>query len=139
MQPITVSIEVTASIESVWKIWNKPEDIMNWNNISDKWHTPSAQNDLRPGGKLLFVMGLRDGSFTFNFEGIYDEVRIHESISYTLTDGRRSTISFTGLNPVTIAETFEPNEEDPVTMQRDFCQAVLTSFKRYAEAANGAR
>src|SRR4051812_38721165 len=116
MQPITVSIEVNAPIETVWKLWNTPEDIMNWNNISDQWHTPYAQNDLRPGGKLLFIMGLKDGSFTFNFEGIYDEVSIHRFISYTLADGRRSAINFTGHNPVTIAETFEPNNEDPVAM-----------------------
>lgn len=136
MQPIAVSIEVKAPIELVWKLWNTPEDIMNWNNISAQWHTPSAQNDLRPGGKLLLVMGLKDGSFSFDFEAVYDEVRTHEFISYTLTEGRRSEIHFSGTNPVIIAETFEPNDNDPVAMQRDFCQAVLTSFKRYAEAAN---
>ncbi|MEO8886587.1 MAG: SRPBCC domain-containing protein, partial [Mucilaginibacter sp.] len=102
MQPITLSIEVNASIEDVWKIWNTPRDIMNWNNVSDKWHTPAAQNDLRPGGKLLLVMGLKDGSFSFNFEGTYNEVITHRFISYTLADGRQSAISFAGVNPVTI-------------------------------------
>jgi uncharacterized protein YndB with AHSA1/START domain len=98
-------------------------------------NTPSAQNDLRPGGKLLLVMGLKDGSFSFDFEAVYDEIRTHEFISYTLTEGRRSEIHFSGTNPVTLTETFEPNNEDPVAMQRDFCQAVLTSFKRHAEAS----
>jgi len=133
MQPITVSIEVNVPIQLVWKLWNEPGDIRNWNNISDKWHTPSAQNDLRPGGKLLLIMGLKDGGFSFDFEAVYDEVRTHEFISYTLTEGRRSEIQFTGTNPVTITETFEPNDNDPVAMQRDFCEAVLASFKKYAE------
>lgn len=133
MEPITVSVAVNAPIERVWKLWNTPEDIRHWNNVSDKWHTPSAQNDLRPGGKLLLVMGLKDGSFSFDFEAVYDEVRTHEFISYTLAEGRRSEIGFTGTNPVTITETFEPNDEDTLEMQRDFCQAVLNSFKKYAE------
>ena len=80
------------------------------------------------------VMGLKDGSFSFDFEAIYDEVITHQFIRYTLTDGRQSAISFTGLNPVILTETFEPNSNDPIAMQRDFCQAVLNSFKRYAEA-----
>ncbi len=134
MEPITLSIEVNASIALVWKLWNTEEDIRHWNNVSDKWHTPSAHNDLRPGGRLSLVMGLRDGSFSFDFEAVYDEVRLHKFISYTLKGGRRSEIRFSGTNPVTITETFEPNDNDPVEMQRDFCQAVLNSFKKYAEA-----
>jgi len=136
--PITISVGVNAPIELVWTLWNTPEDIQQWNNVSDKWHTPSADNDLRPGGKLSLLMGLKDGSFSFNFEAVYDEVRAHELIRYTLTEGRQSTISFSGKNPVTIVETFEPNDNDPVDMQRDFCEAVLNSFKRYAEN-NGRR
>jgi uncharacterized protein YndB with AHSA1/START domain len=134
MEPITVSVAVNAPIERVWKLWNTPDDIRHWNNISDQWHTPSAQNDLRPGGKLSLVMGLKDGSFSFDFEAVYDEVRTHEFISYTLTEGRRSEIRFTGTNPVILTEAFEPNDQDPLDMQRDFCQAVLSSFRKYAEA-----
>lgn len=130
---ITVSVEINAPIDLVWKLWNTPEDIRHWNNISEQWHTPSAQNDLRPGGKLILVMGLKDGSFSFDFEAVYDEVRSHELISYTLAEGRRSEIRFSGTNPVVITETFEPNDQDAVAMQRDFCQAILNSFKKYAE------
>ena len=134
MQPITVSIEVHAPIALVWKLWNTPEDIKKWNNVSDDWHTPSAQNDLRPGGKLQLVMGLKDGSFSFDFLAIYDQVKPHELTSYTLSDGRHSTITFTGTAPVTLTETFEPNITDSLEMQRDFCRAVLLSFKAYTES-----
>lgn len=134
MQPITVSIQVNAPIQRVWKLWNTPEDIRKWNNVSEDWHTPSAENDLRPGGKLKLVMGLKDGSFSFDFNAKYNQVKTHELISYTLSDGRHSTITFTGSNPVTIAETFEPNATDPLDMQTDFCSAVLASFKKYAES-----
>jgi uncharacterized protein YndB with AHSA1/START domain len=131
---LTVETTINAPIETVWKLWNTPEDIMQWNNVSDEWHTPEATNDLRPGGKLRFVMGLKDGSFTFNFEGTYNEVIPNELLVYTLDDGRKTTITFSKNIPVKITETFEPNDTDPIEMQRDFCQAVLTSFKNYAEA-----
>jgi uncharacterized protein YndB with AHSA1/START domain len=131
---ITQTVEVNAPIEKVWAIWNSPEDIMIWNNVSPDWHTPKVENDLRAGGQFLYVMGLKDGSFKFDFTGTYDEVKTNELISYTLNDGRRSVITFTGSNPIKVSETFEPNNTDDLEMQRDFCRAVLQSFKSYTEA-----
>jgi uncharacterized protein YndB with AHSA1/START domain len=130
---ITVQTEINASIEKVWKLWNTPEDIMEWNNMSAEWHTPKVENDVRAGGKFLFVMALKDGSFSFDFKGCYDEVEINRLITYTLEDGRKSIIIFTGSYPVKLTETFEPESTQPIDMQRDFCQAVVDGFKRYVE------
>ncbi len=131
---ITVETEINAPVEKVWACWNNPEDIAQWNNMSDEWHTPKVENDVRAGGRFMFVMGLKDGSFSFEFKGTYDEVEIYRLITYTLDDGRRSTITFAGNNPVKLTETFEPETTEPVDMQRDFCQAVIDGFKRYVEA-----
>jgi uncharacterized protein YndB with AHSA1/START domain len=131
---ISITITVNASIDKVWKLWTTPEDIMQWNNLSDEWHVTKAENDLRDGGEFLFVMGLKAGSFSFDFTGTYNEVKPQELISYTLNDGRKSVIKFSGTNPVTITEDFEPNDTDAVEMQREFCGAVLQSFKNYVEA-----
>ena len=49
---ITVKCKVEASIEEVWKLWTTPEHITKWNNASEDWHTPYAENDLRVGGKF---------------------------------------------------------------------------------------
>lgn len=130
---ITVQTEINAPIEKVWKLWNTPEDIMQWNNMSAEWHTPKVENDVHTGGKFLFVMGLKDGSFSFDFKGMYDEVEVNRLITYTLDDGRKTTIIFTGDNPVILTETFEPENTQPIDMQRDFCQAVIDGFKKYAE------
>ena len=46
---ITVETTVTAPIERVWKAWNTPEDITQWNAASDDWHTTAATVDLRVG------------------------------------------------------------------------------------------
>jgi len=132
---LTAEIEVNAPIEKVWELWTSPAAIMQWNNISDDWHNTKVENDLRPGGKFLFAMGLKNGSFNFDFCGTYDEVKINELITYTLDDSRTTRVTFTGANPVKVTETFEANNTDPVDMQRSFCQAVLGRFKKYVEAA----
>jgi uncharacterized protein YndB with AHSA1/START domain len=131
---IEVTVTVNAPIEKIWKLWTSPKDIMQWNNPSADWHTTKVENSLRPGGAFLFFMGLKNGDFTFNFTGVYDNVEINRLISYTLNDGRKSTITFTGSDWVTITEAFEPTATDPIEMQRGFCQTVLNSFKTYVES-----
>ncbi|HQW93764.1 MAG TPA: SRPBCC domain-containing protein, partial [Ferruginibacter sp.] len=68
---ITVETIVQAPVEKVWECWTKPEHITGWNNASDDWHTPRAENDLRVGGKFLSRMEARDGSMGFDFGGVY--------------------------------------------------------------------
>jgi uncharacterized protein YndB with AHSA1/START domain len=131
---IAITIEIDAPIEHVWKVWTTPGDIRGWNNVSDKWHTPRVLNDVRTGGQFLFTMGLKDGSFMFDFAGVYDDVKTNEQIDYTLNDGRRSAITFEGSSPVKLTERFEPNDTDPINLQRDLCRSVLLSFKAYAES-----
>lgn len=126
---ITAGVEIDAPIETVWTRWTKPEHIMRWNNPSDEWHNSKVENDLQAGGRFLFVMELKDGSSRFDFKGVYNEVKINELITYTLDDGRKSTITFTTDNRVRITEAFEAEDNHPLDMQKDFCQAVLDGFK----------
>ena len=49
---ITVEATVKAPVEKVWQFWTGPEHIKQWNNASDDWHTPRAENDLRVGGRF---------------------------------------------------------------------------------------
>jgi len=131
---LNAETEVNATIDKVWALWNEPEHIIRWNSFSDDWHTPKAENDLRTGGSFLYVMSMKNGSFSFNFQGIYDNVQSLQLIAYTLDDGRQANVSFTGSNPVKIIESFEPDKNEPNDMQKEYCQAVLNSFKKYVEA-----
>jgi uncharacterized protein YndB with AHSA1/START domain len=131
---ITVSVEIFAPIEFIWKKWNDPQDIQQWNNINEDWHNPVVENDPRPGGKFLYAMGTKDGSVHFNFTGMYDTFTEHELITYALDSGRTATITFSQHNPVILTETFEPDDNPSVEEQRNFCQAILNSFKNYVEA-----
>ena len=126
--------EVNAPIEKVWKLWTTPEDIMLWNAPSDDWYTANVENNVHAGGKFLFEMASRDGNSGFDYTGVYEKVSIHRLIAHTLTDGRKTTITFGEGTPVKITETFEAADDLPADMQRSFCQAVLDRFKKYAES-----
>jgi uncharacterized protein YndB with AHSA1/START domain len=131
---ITVGNTVNAPVEKVWKLWTLPEHITKWSNASDDWHTPHAENDLKVGGKFLSRMEAKDGSFGFDFGGVYDEVKTNEVIAYTIGDGRKVKITFSSSgDETTIAETFEAENTHSIEMQKDGWQKILDSFKKYAE------
>jgi uncharacterized protein YndB with AHSA1/START domain len=133
-ETITVETLVNAPIDKVWEFWTKPEHITQWNNASEDWHTTRAENDLRIGGKFLSRMEAKDGSFGFDFEGIYDEVLTNEKISYTLLDDRKVTITFLPTeNGVQIVETFEAETVNTLEIQKMGWQAILRNFKNYVE------
>lgn len=134
-QFITVETLVHAPIDQVWTYWTDPEHIKQWNSPSVDWHTPYAENDVKTGGQFFFVMETKDGSNGFDFKGTYDEVSLHEKISYTTTDGRKATNVFIATPAgIRITETFEPNQDDPAELQRDFVAGVLRTFKNYVES-----
>ena len=132
---ITVEAAVKAPVEKVWTFWTNPEHIMRWNNASDDWHSPRAENDLRAGGNFLVRMEAKDGSFGFDFGGVYDEVKTHELITYTMSDGRKVKVTFTDKGPETqVTETFDAENTNSIELQRDGWQAILNNFKKYVEA-----
>src|ERR671913_36063 len=92
---ITVQAVINAPVEQVWKLYTESEHVMKWNNASNDWHTPIAENDLKVGGKFLYRMEAKDGSSGFNFDGTYEQVKTNELIVYSLTDGRKVEVIFT--------------------------------------------
>jgi uncharacterized protein YndB with AHSA1/START domain len=133
---VTVETTVQIPVERVWKYWTEPKHITKWNHASDDWHTPFAENDLRVGGKFLSRMEARDGSFGFDFSGVYDEVRLNEGISYTIDDGRKVNITFISQeNETKIIEAFDAENMNPIEMQEKGWQAILDNFKKYTESA----
>lgn len=132
----TIHIEavIKVPIAKVWSYWSEPEHIKQWNNASLDWHTSHAENDLRPGGTFNARMEARDGSSGFEFGGVYDEVKFHKKIAYTLGDGRRVDIDFVDNGKTTkIVEIFEPENTNSKEMQKNGWQAILDNFKKYVE------
>ena len=132
---ITVENVINAPLEKVWEFWTKPEHIIQWCYASDDWHAPRAENDLREGGTFSSRMEAKDGSMGFDFGGVYDVVKKHEYIEYTIGDGRKVDITFTPQgNSTKVVENFEAESQNPVEMQKGGWQAILDNFKKYAEA-----
>jgi len=132
---VTVEALVKAPVEKVWTNWSEPKHITKWNQASPDWHSPFAENDLRKDGKFKVTMAAKDGSFSFDFEGVYTNVQPHKVIEYVMGDGRKVKVTFSANgNETKVVETFEAEEENPVEMQRGGWQAILDSFKNYTEA-----
>jgi uncharacterized protein YndB with AHSA1/START domain len=132
---ITIQATVNAPANKVWEMWTNPQHIVQWNNPSPDWHTPRAEHELTAGGKFNFRMEAKDGSFGFDFGGVYDVVTPNKYLEYTIGDGRKVKIDFASTGNTThITEEFEAETVNPEEMQRSGWQAILDNFKKYTEA-----
>jgi uncharacterized protein YndB with AHSA1/START domain len=133
-QRITVETKISAPIEQVWRAWNTPDDIKQWNAASDDWHTTKSDVDLRIGGAFSSRMEAKDGSMGFDFAGTYTNVVEHKLIESTF-GGRILLVEFiTGRDGVTVRETFDPESTHSVEQQRQGWQAILNNFKMHVES-----
>ncbi|GAA4461707.1 SRPBCC family protein [Nemorincola caseinilytica] len=131
---ITIETSVNAPLATAWETWSGPAHIMKWNSASPDWHCPKAENDLRTGGTFSSRMEARDGSMGFDFGGVYDEVRHHEYIAYTMGDGRKVNVTFAPQgNGTHILQTFDAENMHPVEMQREGWQSIMNNHKTYTE------
>ena len=137
---ITVETVVKADLNAVWRAWNNPEDIKQWNAASEDWHTTSSAVDLREGGSFSARMEAKDGSVGFDFEGTYTRVVPEKLIEYTLSDGRKVKVHFShAADGVLVRETFDAESENEPEVQRQGWQAILDSFARHVEAKASTR
>jgi uncharacterized protein YndB with AHSA1/START domain len=132
---ITIQTIVNAPMEKVWQCWNEPEHIKQWAFASDDWEAPSAENDLKVGGKFKTVMAAKDKNSSFDFTGVYTEVKPNELIEYDMTDGRHVKTEFASTpEGVKIIQTFEMETENTEELQRNGWQAILENFKKHTES-----
>lgn len=131
---LKIEATVNLPVQQVWEFWTKPEHITQWNYAGDDWHCPSAENDLKSGGRFSWRMEAKDGSFGFDFGGTYQEVALNERITSVLGDKRTVHLNFTEVGGVTkIVETFEAEGENSLELQQQGWQMILNNFKKYAE------
>lgn len=138
--PIIVETVVEAPIEKVWEYWNSPEHITQWAFASDDWECPSAENDLKVGGKFKSRMQSKENHEEgFDFTGTYTAVEEYTLIEYDMTPERDEKprhvkVEFVELDDgVKITQTFDPESENPEEMQRAGWQAILDNFKKHVE------
>jgi uncharacterized protein YndB with AHSA1/START domain len=131
---ISVETSVKAQVDKVWKYWTQPAHITKWYNASADWHAPFAENDLRVNGKFKTTMAAKDGSVSFDFEGVYSKIEEYRIIEYTIIDGRKVKITFSNKDGETkVIEKFEAENIHPLDIQKGGWQAILDNFKEYTE------
>ena len=132
---ITVETLVIAPIAKVWSAYTTPADIKQWNTASADWHTTAASVDLRVGGAFTSRMEAKDGSFGFDFAGIYTKLVPHQLIEYSFGE-RVGVVEFIPAEQgVTVRVTFDSESTHSIEQQRDGWQAILNNFAKYVHAA----
>ena len=132
---IKIEAIINSNIEKVWECWTKPEHITKWCFASDDWHAPSSTSDFKIGGKLNIRMEAKDGSFGFDFWGIYNDIKPNEKVGITIGDDRKWDTYFSVVDgSVKVVEEFEAESENPIEMQEAGWQMILNNFKKYVES-----
>ena len=144
MELLEVRALVYGRLEHVWNCFTEPKHIMGWNFATDDWHCPSADSDLRKGGKFCYAMAAKDGSVTFDYWGVFRDVqpcsRLEFSLGEDLGSGRWVIVEFDELpnnGGVMVVEKFVPEDQNPLEMQQMGWQMILDNFKKYSESAEG--
>ena len=110
---------------------------MQWNAVSNDWHTTKSSVDLRTGGNFSARMEAKDGSMGFDFEGTYTNVVDKKLIEYSMDDGRTVSVTFEEVDDgVKVTEVFDAESTHSIEMQRQGWQSILDNFKKYVEDEN---
>ncbi len=134
---ISIETVVKSDLDTVWLVWNNPEEIKQWNTASEDWHTTESKVDLREGGTFFSRMEAKDGSMGFDFSGMFSKVIENQLIEYSMADGRSVVIEFSLVeNGVKVEETFEAESQNEAEQQRQGWQSILNNFAKHVESKN---
>jgi uncharacterized protein YndB with AHSA1/START domain len=130
---LLISCLIPEEVAQVWECYSNPKHVVHWNAAHESWTCPKAENDLKPGGRFNYRMEAKDGSFGFDFTGVYNEIALHEVMNYTLDDGRKVRVKFVPLagKETQIEIVFEAESENSLELQQQGWQAILDNFRNY--------
>jgi uncharacterized protein YndB with AHSA1/START domain len=135
---ITVTVSVRATAEQAWQAFTNPDSIRAWNFASPDWHCPQARNELRDGGAFCYRMEARDGSFGFDFEGVFLEVSAPTRLRYGLGPEREVLVVFSPEGDrIRVSQSFTPEPTHDLEQQRAGWQSILDHYRRHVEAVAG--
>lgn len=132
---IITETEIPAPIDIVWRAFNDPNDILQW-DYCDEWYTITASNDLKVDGLLELRIESKVGKPGFDFAAIYTQVETNRLIEYRqMDDDRLIRVDFSENGTGTIVrQTFNADPTIPSNEERADWQGVLDNFGRYVAA-----
>jgi len=105
-EQLTVETTVRAIAQQAWDAYTSAEHITQWNFASDDWHCPSADVDLRVGGRHNARMEAKDGTRT-----TFKKVE----------------------NGTLVTTSFDPDSEAPLDMQQAGWQSIIDNYRAHVE------
>ena len=131
---ITIQTTVLADRKKAWDHYTEAKHITQWNFASEDWCCPAASNDLTVGGKFSWRMEAKDGSYGFDFEGVYTEIVPLAKIKYIFMDQREAEIVFSDLTEGTLVQiVFDAEKENSLELQEEGWQSILINYKSHTE------
>lgn len=129
---ISVHSTVHGSLTIVWREFNEPSSIIQW-DVSPNWYTTWCTNDVRVGGRLEQLIEPRGKGSPFNFCATYTTVDPMRSLTWQTAEGQTVRVEFTESEDgrVEVHQTFSGDPALSVEEQRDDWQRVLDSFARH--------
>ena len=130
---ITIEKNIIATIDEIWKAFNNPDDILQW-DYTNEWKTTWVSNDLKVGGKLLLRIENSENSEGFDFCATYTQIELNRLIEFRDNDERMVYLEFLeNDNNVTIKQTFDAISTLSENEQRLEWQSVLNHFAQHVE------
>ena len=80
---LRLSHRFAAPPERVFDAWTNPEVLRQWWSAGADWSTPSAEVDLRPGGRYRLSMQEPEGGAVHTVVGEYTDVERPTRLAYT--------------------------------------------------------
>ncbi|GGJ64762.1 MULTISPECIES: SRPBCC domain-containing protein [Alphaproteobacteria] len=134
---ITTEALIDSPIETVWRAFNDPADIVQW-DASDDWRTTWASNDLQVGGLLKLRIEPRHDGTSFDFAATYTRLEPMRVIEWRTDDDRHVRVEFAETEAgVVVHQTFDAEPTPSVDEQRQDWQGVLDNFARHVTAIAG--
>ena len=91
--------------------------------------------DFREGGQFSSRMEAKDGSFGFDFAGVYTRIVPMQCIEYRFGD-REAQVTFEEAGQgVTVTVSFDAEQTHTEEQQRSGWQSILDNFARHVSAA----
>jgi uncharacterized protein YndB with AHSA1/START domain len=79
-------------------------------------------------------MEAKDGSFGFDFDGVFTEIVPLEKLKYIFMDQREAEISFSDLPEGTLVQiVFDAENENSLELQQAGWQSILDNYKSHTE------
>jgi uncharacterized protein YndB with AHSA1/START domain len=129
---ISVQTSVRASLAIVWREFNQPSSILQWDATPD-WVTSWCANEVRVGGRLEQLIEPRSDGSPLHFRATYVTVEPMRSLTWQTDQGQTVRVEFADddRGNVTLHQTFSADPAESVDEQREEWQRVLDGFARH--------